>query len=112
MLMYQLLKCLSETCSCVETPLSTSFSDWISHNVITDADFIKGWHLCQLEVLECKKVPWPNSLTEDKYCVEDCGWSSKDIAYECKINLLTGRTHQVLFVLFDFFAVPFMIGNH
>ncbi|XP_057463376.1 RNA pseudouridine synthase 6, chloroplastic isoform X2 [Actinidia eriantha] len=63
--------------------------------VITDADFTKGWHLCQLEVLECKKVPWPNSVTEDKYCVEDCGWSSKDIAYECKINLLTGRTHQI-----------------
>ncbi|GFZ06321.1 pseudouridine synthase family protein [Actinidia rufa] len=65
------------------------------HKVITDADFTKGWHLCQLEVLECKKVPWPNSVTEDKYCVEDCGWSSKDIAYECKINLLTGRTHQI-----------------
>ncbi|KAL6992741.1 hypothetical protein U1Q18_010856 [Sarracenia purpurea var. burkii] len=58
-------------------------------------DFTKGWHLCQLEVLECKKVPWPKSVTENKYHVEDCGWPSKDFAYECKINLLTGRTHQV-----------------
>lgn len=59
------------------------------------ADFIKGWNLCQLEVLECKEVPWPNAVTEKKYCVEDCGWPSQHIAYECKINLLTGRTHQV-----------------
>ncbi|KAH7857362.1 hypothetical protein Vadar_011853 [Vaccinium darrowii] len=58
-------------------------------------EFIEGWPLCQLEVLECKKVPWPNSVTQEKYCVEDCGWPSKDFAYECKINLLTGRTHQI-----------------
>ncbi|XP_052183894.1 RNA pseudouridine synthase 6, chloroplastic [Diospyros lotus] len=58
-------------------------------------DFTKGWYLCQLEVLECKKIPWPSSETEDKYYVEDCGWSSKDFAYECKVNLLTGRTHQI-----------------
>lgn len=64
--------------------------------LLCHAEFIKGWPLCQLEVLECKKVPWPNSVTEAKYSVEDCGWPSKDFAYECKINLLTGRTHQVL----------------
>lgn len=58
-------------------------------------DFVKGWYLCQLEVLECKEVAWPNSVTEDKYRVEDCGWPLKKFAYECKINLLTGRTHQV-----------------
>ncbi|CAL5412012.1 unnamed protein product [Camellia sinensis] len=58
-------------------------------------DFSKGWHLCQLEVLDCKKVAWLNSVTEEKYCVEDCGWPLKKFAYECKINLLTGRTHQI-----------------
>ncbi|KAM4101859.1 hypothetical protein ACJW30_05G177900 [Castanea mollissima] len=58
-------------------------------------DFIKGWNLCQLEVLECKEVLWPNAVIEKKYCVEDCGWPSQHIAYECKINLLTGRTHQI-----------------
>ncbi|GER56271.1 pseudouridine synthase family protein [Striga asiatica] len=58
-------------------------------------DFNKGWQLCQLEVLECKKVPWPDRSTEEKNGVEDCGWPSKDFAYECKINLLTGRTHQI-----------------
>ncbi|KAF8391509.1 hypothetical protein HHK36_023814 [Tetracentron sinense] len=58
-------------------------------------DFIKGWYLCQIEVLDCKEVPWPSSIIEEKYCVDDCGWPSKDVAYECKINLLTGRTHQV-----------------
>ncbi|KAK7359748.1 hypothetical protein VNO77_01713 [Canavalia gladiata] len=58
-------------------------------------DFIKGWHLCQLEVMECRKVPWPTTAIQDKYCVEDCGWPSQDYAYECKINLLTGRTHQI-----------------
>ncbi|GMP72902.1 hypothetical protein CsSME_00030790 [Camellia sinensis var. sinensis] len=58
-------------------------------------DFSKGWHLCQLEVLDCMKVAWLNSVTEEKYCVEDCGWPLKKFAYECKINLLTGRTHQI-----------------
>uniref|UniRef100_A0A2P2JFQ7 RNA pseudouridine synthase 6ic isoform X2 n=1 Tax=Rhizophora mucronata TaxID=61149 RepID=A0A2P2JFQ7_RHIMU len=63
---------------------------------LVSEDFIEGWHLCQLEVIECKEVPWPNSATEERYCLEDCGWPSKDHAYECKINLLTGRTHQVI----------------
>ncbi|KAE9594666.1 hypothetical protein Lal_00037444 [Lupinus albus] len=58
-------------------------------------DFIKGWHLCQLEVMECRKVPWPTTVIQGKYCVEDCGWPSQDYAYECTINLLTGRTHQI-----------------
>ncbi|KAB2634074.1 RNA pseudouridine synthase 6 [Pyrus ussuriensis x Pyrus communis] len=58
-------------------------------------DFMERWSLCQLEVMECKEVPWPSSVVEQKYCVEDCGWPSKEYAYECKINLLTGRTHQV-----------------
>ncbi|PIM98024.1 RNA pseudouridylate synthase [Handroanthus impetiginosus] len=62
---------------------------------LVSEDFINGWHLCQLEVLECNKIPWPNNITEKKYSIEDCGWPSKDFAYECKINLLTGRTHQI-----------------
>ncbi|KAJ4838702.1 hypothetical protein Tsubulata_003140 [Turnera subulata] len=62
---------------------------------IISEEYIKGWHLCQLEVMECKEVPWPNAAIEQKYCVEDCAWPSKDHAYECKINLLTGRTHQI-----------------
>ncbi|KAK6133352.1 hypothetical protein DH2020_032923 [Rehmannia glutinosa] len=62
---------------------------------VVHADFISGWRLCQLEVLECRKVPWPNSIMEEKNNIEDCGWPTKDFAYECKINLLTGRTHQI-----------------
>ncbi|KAL5775431.1 hypothetical protein ACOSP7_012988 [Xanthoceras sorbifolium] len=62
---------------------------------LVSEDFVKGWQLCQLEVLECKEVLWPDSTIEEKYRVEGCGWPSKDYAYECKINLLTGRTHQV-----------------
>ncbi|XP_015574301.1 RNA pseudouridine synthase 6, chloroplastic isoform X2 [Ricinus communis] len=62
---------------------------------LVSEEFIEGWYLCQLEVLECRKVPWPDTVTEEKYSVEDCGWPSKDFAYECKINLLTGRTHQI-----------------
>lgn len=58
-------------------------------------DFIKGWYLCQLEVLECKEVPWPSTLIEEKYCIEDRGWPLKNSAFKCKINLLTGRTHQI-----------------
>ncbi|RYR11906.1 hypothetical protein Ahy_B04g069415 isoform A [Arachis hypogaea] len=58
-------------------------------------DFIKGWHHCQLEVIDCRKVPWPTTNIQDKYCVEDCGWPSQDYAYECTINLLTGKTHQI-----------------
>ncbi|XP_042485487.1 RNA pseudouridine synthase 6, chloroplastic isoform X2 [Macadamia integrifolia] len=58
-------------------------------------DYVKGWYVCQLEVLDCKAVPWPNAIIKENYSVDDCGWPSKDVAYECKINLLTGRTHQV-----------------
>ncbi|KAF4399613.1 hypothetical protein G4B88_022696 [Cannabis sativa] len=56
---------------------------------------IEGWHMCKLEIIECRKVPWPSSAIKEKYCVEDCYWPSKDYAYECKINLLTGKTHQI-----------------
>jgi hypothetical protein len=62
---------------------------------LLSADFIKGWHICQLEVMECRKIPWPTIVVQDEYCIEDCGWPFQDYAYECKINLLTGRTHQV-----------------
>ncbi|KAK9227196.1 hypothetical protein WN943_012245 [Citrus x changshan-huyou] len=62
---------------------------------LVSEDFIKGWYLCQLEVMECKKVPWPDATVGKAYSIEDCGWPSRDYAYECKIKLLTGRTHQV-----------------
>ncbi|CAN6458062.1 unnamed protein product [Victoria cruziana] len=62
---------------------------------IVSKGFVKGWHLCQLEVLECREVPWPNATISAQYCIEDCGWPSKGTAYECKINLLTGKTHQI-----------------
>ncbi|KAF3617648.1 RNA pseudouridine synthase 6, chloroplastic [Capsicum annuum] len=58
-------------------------------------DFVKGWLLCQLEVLECKRIPWPRSEIQSRYNLADCGWALKDFAYECQINLLTGRTHQI-----------------
>ncbi|KAF8029612.1 hypothetical protein BT93_E2129 [Corymbia citriodora subsp. variegata] len=56
---------------------------------LVSEEFMKGWYLCQLEVMECKKVAWPDSVVEAEYGVEDCGWTKKDVAYECKINLLT-----------------------
>lgn len=59
------------------------------------AESIKEWILCQLEVLECRKVPWPNAGLAEKYGIQDFNWPNKESAYECKINLLTGRTHQV-----------------
>ncbi|XP_073104636.1 RNA pseudouridine synthase 6, chloroplastic isoform X2 [Elaeis guineensis] len=62
---------------------------------LVSEESIGGGHLCQLEVLECKEVPWPNVDVEKSYGIEYCEWPSKDIAYECKINLLTGKTHQV-----------------
>lgn len=46
--------------------------------------------------MECKKVPWPDATVGKAYSIEDCGWPSRDYAYECKIKLLTGRTHQVI----------------
>ncbi|XP_047945125.1 RNA pseudouridine synthase 6, chloroplastic-like [Salvia hispanica] len=62
---------------------------------LVSEDFISGWPLCQLEVLECKKVPWPNDIIEEQNKIDVCGWPTRDFAYECKINLLTGRTHQI-----------------
>ncbi|KAH9615575.1 hypothetical protein KSS87_003652 [Heliosperma pusillum] len=57
--------------------------------------YMEKWLLCKLEVLDCKEVPWPSSFIRDAYQIEDCGWPAKDVAYECTINLLTGRTHQI-----------------
>ncbi|XP_071689703.1 RNA pseudouridine synthase 6, chloroplastic-like [Rutidosis leptorrhynchoides] len=62
---------------------------------IVSEDLIKEWISCQLEVLECRKVPWPNAVLEAKYGIQDFDWPNKEFAYECKINLLTGRTHQI-----------------
>ncbi|KAM7255027.1 hypothetical protein ACFE04_020268 [Oxalis oulophora] len=62
---------------------------------LVSQDFVQGWYFCQLEVLECKEVPWPDAHIEEKYSVENCGWTSKSSAYECQINLLTGKTHQI-----------------
>ncbi|XP_042434950.1 RNA pseudouridine synthase 6, chloroplastic-like [Zingiber officinale] len=62
---------------------------------LVSEDPIGGWHLCQLEVLECKEVPWPANEVFKNHKVEDCGWPSKRVAYECTVNLLTGKTHQI-----------------
>ncbi|XP_065877282.1 RNA pseudouridine synthase 6, chloroplastic-like [Euphorbia lathyris] len=62
---------------------------------LVSEEFVKGWTLCKLEVLECKKVPWPDAITEEEYSISDSWWPTKDYAYECKVNLLTGRTHQI-----------------
>ncbi|OAY73160.1 RNA pseudouridine synthase 6, chloroplastic [Ananas comosus] len=62
---------------------------------LVSEDSIGRWHLCQLEVLECNEVPWPNSHIRKIHNIEDCGWPSQESAYECKINLVTGKTHQV-----------------
>ena len=72
------------------------FSTKLNFMLFLLIEFIEGWALCQLEVMECKKIPWPDAVTEDNYGIEDCEWPSKDYAYECKVNLLTGRTHQVI----------------
>lgn len=55
-----------------------------------------GWGRCELEVLECREVPWPASEVEASYHIQNQGWEAKDVAYECKVQLFTGRTHQVL----------------
>ncbi|EPS61068.1 hypothetical protein M569_13732 [Genlisea aurea] len=62
---------------------------------LISSDFISGWHMCRLEVLECRKVRWPSEIAQRKQNVDDCGWPNRESAYECKINLLTGKTHQI-----------------
>ncbi|XP_052163341.1 RNA pseudouridine synthase 6, chloroplastic [Oryza glaberrima] len=62
---------------------------------LVSEDHIKGWHVCQMEILDCKKVPWPSSLIRKVHKVDNCGWPQQEAAYECKINLLTGKTHQI-----------------
>lgn len=62
---------------------------------LVSEDQIGGWYLCQMEILECKKVPWPKSLITKVHKVDNCGWPKQEAAYECKINLMTGKTHQI-----------------
>lgn len=56
---------------------------------------IEGWLRCELEVLECRQVAWPSAAAAERECVRSPGWAAQCHAYECKIHLLTGRTHQV-----------------
>ncbi|KAL5197859.1 hypothetical protein ABZP36_001371 [Zizania latifolia] len=62
---------------------------------LVSKDQIGGWYLCQMEILDCKKVPWPSSLIRKVHKVDDCGWPQQEAAYECKIKLMTGKTHQI-----------------
>ncbi|XP_056687838.1 RNA pseudouridine synthase 6, chloroplastic-like [Spinacia oleracea] len=41
---------------------------------IVSEEYVKGSQLWQLEVLDCKEVPWPNTIIEEKYQINDCGW--------------------------------------
>ncbi|KAI5074552.1 hypothetical protein GOP47_0010513 [Adiantum capillus-veneris] len=65
------------------------------HPRILSPVHLPGWAECELEVLECKEVPWPAPEVEARYRVQNMGWQAKSVAYECKVQLLTGRTHQV-----------------
>ncbi|KAF6999633.1 hypothetical protein CFC21_015631 [Triticum aestivum] len=62
---------------------------------LVSEDHIERWHLCQMEILDCKKVPWPKPLITKVHKVDNCGWPKQEAAYECKINLMTGKTHQI-----------------
>jgi hypothetical protein len=55
-----------------------------------------GWFHCELEVQNCKQVPWPSPAIQEQFLIGDCGWVSGSNAYECPVRLLTGRTHQVM----------------
>lgn len=88
----------------------SALCDFLISKLLLGADFIKGWYLCQIEVLACKEVPWPSTLIEEKYHIEDSGWPLKNSAFECKINLLTGRTHQVCLTLHSLF-LPFFFST-
>lgn len=65
------------------------------HPRILSPVLLPGWARCQLEVVDCKKVSWPGSEVEARYCIQDTGWEAKTFAYECRVQLFTGRTHQV-----------------
>ncbi|EFJ05993.1 hypothetical protein SELMODRAFT_136149, partial [Selaginella moellendorffii] len=54
-----------------------------------------GWQLCVMHVLECKQVPWPSEAALSEYQVQPCGWTKSKFAYECRVKLLTGLTHQL-----------------
>lgn len=71
---------------------------------IVSRAFAERWQICELEVLECKEVPWPDAAVKAKNCIKDPGWSPKEVAYECKVKLLTGRTHQIRAQLADYGA--------
>jgi hypothetical protein len=64
-----------------------------------------------MEILECKKVPWPKPLITKVHKVDNCGWPKQEAAYECKINLMTGKTHQVPYLYF-FKVIAFLFKVH
>ncbi|KAH7434755.1 hypothetical protein KP509_06G033200 [Ceratopteris richardii] len=65
------------------------------HPRIVSPVYVAGWIKCELEVIECKEVPWPSAKVEASNRIQNMGWEAKSVAYECKVKLLTGRTHQI-----------------
>ena len=62
------------------------------------AEPFPGAQQCVLRVLSCQPVKWPSPDLLQAQHVEPSHWlpaSPSAVAYECEVELVTGRTHQV-----------------
>ncbi|CAI5511893.1 unnamed protein product [Closterium sp. Naga37s-1] len=62
---------------------------------ILTREAMPGWQRCELVIRRVEEVPWPADSALASADVDCSYWPAADVAYECLVELITGRTHQL-----------------
>ncbi|CAI5974569.1 unnamed protein product [Closterium sp. NIES-65] len=62
---------------------------------ILTREAMPGWQRCELVIRRVEEVPWPADSVLAAADVDCSYWPAADVAYECLVELITGRTHQL-----------------
>ncbi|CAI7858236.1 unnamed protein product, partial [Closterium sp. NIES-53] len=76
---------------------------------ILTREAMPDWQRCELVIRRVEVVPWPADSALAAADVDCSYWPAADVAYECLVELITGRTHQ-LRAQFAALGVP-LIGD-
>ncbi|CAI5478434.1 unnamed protein product [Closterium sp. Yama58-4] len=62
---------------------------------ILTREAMPGWQPCELVIRRVEEVAWPADSALAAADVDCSYWPAADVAYECLVELITGRTHQL-----------------